>query len=176
MGVGEGSGVGSRLSEMRGLRQDRLQAARSPVPKFRQAGGRDHRAPECRRMLMTMRAQRSRAPLLLDVAASGRGAPSGDDKATNGGRRPHGAVTPVIKAILTDQGFANTFGAADLWRPRLHRRDGMEQFVRDARIAMIYEAPTASRRSTWSAGSCPRTRVARCRRSSMRSSLYQGSC
>ena len=50
-------------------------------------------------------------------------------------------MTPVIKGVLTDMGFANAVaGAAGVRRPRLHRRDtGMEQFVRDARIAMIYE-------------------------------------
>jgi acyl-CoA dehydrogenase len=45
----------------------------------------------------------------------------------------------VLKGVLTDQGFDNAVGPADVRRPRLYRPNGMEQFVRDARIAMIYE-------------------------------------
>ena len=46
----------------------------------------------------------------------------------------------MVKALFTDLGFeiAN-LARADLWRPRLHPRHGMEQYVRDARITMIYE-------------------------------------
>ncbi|MBI1779080.1 MAG: acyl-CoA dehydrogenase C-terminal domain-containing protein [Proteobacteria bacterium] len=49
-------------------------------------------------------------------------------------------MTPVIKAYFTDQGFASTvFGQQVLGGHGYIREWGMEQYVRDARIAQIYE-------------------------------------
>jgi hypothetical protein len=49
-------------------------------------------------------------------------------------------MTPVIKGVLTDRGFANTVLAQQLFGGHGYIvENGMEQFVRDARIAMIYE-------------------------------------
>src|SRR2546430_5256766 len=46
----------------------------------------------------------------------------------------------VIKAILTDQGFANAVLAQQVYGGHGYIAEhGMEQFVRDARITMIYE-------------------------------------
>jgi hypothetical protein len=46
----------------------------------------------------------------------------------------------VIKGVLTDQGFANTVTAQQVFGGHGYIAEhGMEQFVRDARIAMIYE-------------------------------------
>jgi len=46
----------------------------------------------------------------------------------------------VIKGVLTDQGFANTVMAQQVFGGHGYIAEhGMEQFVRDARIAMIYE-------------------------------------
>jgi hypothetical protein len=46
----------------------------------------------------------------------------------------------VIKGVLTDQGFANTVLAQQIFGGHGYIAEhGMEQFVRDARIAMIYE-------------------------------------
>ena len=65
---------------------------------------------------------------------------SGDDKERQAADDHMGLLTPVVKGVLTDKGFDNAVhGAADVRRPRLHRRARHEQFVRDARIAMIYE-------------------------------------
>ncbi len=51
-----------------------------------------------------------------------------------------GLLTPVIKSILTDQGFANTVMAQQIYGGHGYIAEhGMEQFVRDGRIAMIYE-------------------------------------
>ena len=51
-----------------------------------------------------------------------------------------GLLTPVIKGVLTDIGFANTVMAQQVFGGHGYIAEhGMEQFVRDARIAMIYE-------------------------------------
>ena len=51
-----------------------------------------------------------------------------------------GLMTPVIKGVLTDTGFANAVMAQQVFGGHGYiRESGMEQFVRDARIAMIYE-------------------------------------
>jgi hypothetical protein len=51
-----------------------------------------------------------------------------------------GLLTPVIKGVLTDTGFANTVMAQQVYGGHGYIAEhGMEQFVRDARIAMIYE-------------------------------------
>ena len=51
-----------------------------------------------------------------------------------------GLMTPVIKGVLTDQGFANTVSAQQIFGGHGYIAEhGMEQFVRDARIAMLYE-------------------------------------
>jgi alkylation response protein AidB-like acyl-CoA dehydrogenase len=49
-------------------------------------------------------------------------------------------MTPVIKGFLTDQGFACTTGAQQVYGGHGYIEEwGMSQFARDARIAMIYE-------------------------------------
>src|SRR5262249_23694720 len=51
-----------------------------------------------------------------------------------------GLITPVLKGVLTDRGFDNTVKAQQILGGHGYIEDwGMEQFVRDARIAMIYE-------------------------------------
>jgi hypothetical protein len=51
-----------------------------------------------------------------------------------------GLLTPVIKGVLTDKGFENTVLAQQVFGGHGYIAEhGMEQFVRDARIAMIYE-------------------------------------
>jgi hypothetical protein len=51
-----------------------------------------------------------------------------------------GLLTPVVKGVLTDMGFANTVLAQQVFGGHGYiAENGMEQFVRDARIAMIYE-------------------------------------
>jgi 3-(methylsulfanyl)propanoyl-CoA dehydrogenase len=49
-------------------------------------------------------------------------------------------MTPVLKGVLTDTGFANAVQAQQVFGGHGYIAEhGMEQFVRDARIAMLYE-------------------------------------
>ena len=49
-------------------------------------------------------------------------------------------LTPVIKGYLTDRGFETAINAQQVFGGHGYIREwGMEQFVRDARIAQIYE-------------------------------------
>ncbi len=49
-------------------------------------------------------------------------------------------LTPVIKGFLTDKGFETAVSAQQVWGGHGYIEDqGMSQFVRDARITMIYE-------------------------------------
>jgi len=51
-----------------------------------------------------------------------------------------GLLTPVVKGVLTDRGFDNVVAAQQVFGGMGYISEtGMEQFVRDARIAMIYE-------------------------------------
>ena len=51
-----------------------------------------------------------------------------------------GLLTPVLKGVLTDRGFDNCVRAQQVFGGHGYIVEwGMEQFVRDARIAMIYE-------------------------------------
>ncbi|HNS86357.1 MAG TPA: acyl-CoA dehydrogenase family protein, partial [Parvularculaceae bacterium] len=51
-----------------------------------------------------------------------------------------GLMTPVLKGYLTDKGYAHATNAQQVLGGHGYIREwGMEQFVRDARIAMIYE-------------------------------------
>jgi hypothetical protein len=51
-----------------------------------------------------------------------------------------GLMTPILKGVLTDVGFSNAVLAQQMFGGHGYIAEhGMEQFVRDARIAMIYE-------------------------------------
>jgi alkylation response protein AidB-like acyl-CoA dehydrogenase len=51
-----------------------------------------------------------------------------------------GLLTPVVKGVLTDTGFANTVNAQQMFGGHGYISEtGVEQFVRDARIPMLYE-------------------------------------
>ena len=51
-----------------------------------------------------------------------------------------GLLTPVLKGVFTDIGFANAVKAQQVLGGHGYVAEwGLEQFVRDARIAMIYE-------------------------------------
>jgi 3-(methylsulfanyl)propanoyl-CoA dehydrogenase len=98
--------------------------------------------PDVRRMLMTMRAfNESARALVLWTALQGDVAHrSPDEKTRQAGEDHMGLLTPVIKGMLTEQGFANTVLAQQVYGGHGYIAEhGMEQFVRDARIAMIYE-------------------------------------
>jgi acyl-CoA dehydrogenase len=98
--------------------------------------------PDVRRMLMTMRAfnEAARALVLWTALKSDVAHRSGDTKERQAADDHMGLMTPVIKGVLTDQGFANTVMAQQVFGGHGYIAEaGMEQFVRDARIAMIYE-------------------------------------
>jgi len=98
--------------------------------------------PDVRRMLMTIRAfnEAARALVLWTALKSDVAHRSGDAKERQTADDHMGLMTPVIKGVLTDQGFANTVVAQQVFGGHGYIAEhGMEQFVRDARIAMIYE-------------------------------------
>ncbi len=65
---------------------------------------------------------------------------SGDAKERQAADDHMGLMTPVLKGVLTDIGFANAVSAQQMFGGHGYIAEhGMEQFVRDARIAMIYE-------------------------------------
>jgi len=98
--------------------------------------------PDVRRMLMTIRAfnEAARALVLWTALKSDVAHRSGDAKERQAADDHMSLMTPVIKGVLTDQGFANTVLAQQMFGGHGYiAENGMEQFVRDARIAMIYE-------------------------------------
>ena len=98
--------------------------------------------PDVRRMLMEMRAfnQAARALILwgaLQVDLSRRAQSEEERLAADD---LVSLITPVIKGYLTDRGFEGTVQAQQIFGGHGYIREhGMEQFVRDARIAQIYE-------------------------------------
>jgi len=98
--------------------------------------------PDIRRILMSIRAFNEAARALVvwtslknDVAHR-----SADEKERQAAEDHMGLLTPVIKGVLTDTGFANAVAAQQVFGGHGYIAEhGMEQFVRDARIAMIYE-------------------------------------
>jgi alkylation response protein AidB-like acyl-CoA dehydrogenase len=98
--------------------------------------------PDVRRMLMEMKAfnEASRALVLwgaLQVDISRRAQTEEEREAASD---LLGLLTPVIKGYMTDQGFKVAVDAQQIHGGHGYIREwGMEQFVRDARIAQIYE-------------------------------------
>ena len=98
--------------------------------------------PDVRRTLMTIRAfnEAARALVMWIALNNDINHRSGDAKAKQVSDDLMGLMTPVIKGVLTDTGFANTVMAQQIYGGHGYiAEQGMEQFVRDARIAMIYE-------------------------------------
>ena len=98
--------------------------------------------PDVRRMLLEIRAFNEAArALLVSVALTqdeARHAP--DAKARQAADDRLGLITPVLKGVFTDYGFINAVKAQQVLGGHGYIAEwGMEQFVRDARIAMIYE-------------------------------------
>ena len=136
--------VRGRLPERRRLRQG---TPRRPRPDRRQVQGQarrpDHRASgRAPHADDHARVQRSgtRAGAVDRASSSDVAHRSGDAKERQAADDHMGLMTPVIKGVLTDQGFANTVMAQQMFGGHGYIAEhGMEQFVRDARIAMIYE-------------------------------------
>ena len=98
--------------------------------------------PDVRRMLLEVRSFNEAArALMVSVALSedeALGSP--DPKARQAAEDRIGLLTPVLKGVFTDVGFANAVKAQQVLGGHGYIAEwGMEQFVRDARIAMIYE-------------------------------------
>lgn len=98
--------------------------------------------PDVRRTLMTIRAFNEAARgLVLWTALNGDIAKRSDnEKECEEAEDFLALITPVLKGFLTDKGFENAVNAQQIFGGHGYIREiGMEQFVRDARIAMIYE-------------------------------------
>ena len=98
--------------------------------------------PDVRRSLMTMRAfnEGGRALVLWTAIKSDVAHRSGDDKEVQEADDLLSLMTPIIKGVLTDKGFDHAVMAQQLFGGHGYIEEhGMSQFVRDARIAMIYE-------------------------------------
>ncbi len=98
--------------------------------------------PDVRRTLMQIRAfnEAARALVLWTALKGDVAHRSDDEKDRKAADDLMGLMTPVIKGVLTDKGFENAVGAQQMYGGHGYIGEwGMEQFVRDARIAMIYE-------------------------------------
>ena len=98
--------------------------------------------PDVRRMLMESRAwnEAGRALVLWGALQVDLMRRSQDEAERQNADDLLGLITPVIKGYLTDKGFqAAVYGQQVLGGHGYIREHGMEQFVRDARIAQIYE-------------------------------------
>jgi 3-(methylsulfanyl)propanoyl-CoA dehydrogenase len=98
--------------------------------------------PDVRRTLMSIRAfnEAARALVMWTALKSDVAHRSEDEKERKNADDHMGLLTPVIKGVLTDGGFANAVMAQQIFGGHGYVAEhGMEQFVRDARIAQIYE-------------------------------------
>jgi hypothetical protein len=98
--------------------------------------------PDVRRILMSVRAFNEAArAMVLWIALKGDMAHKSEDAADRrAADDAMGLLTPVLKGVLTDKGFENAVAAQQVFGGHGYIAEhGMEQFVRDARIAMIYE-------------------------------------
>ncbi len=98
--------------------------------------------PDVRRTLMSIKAfnEAARAFVLWNALKSDIAHRSGDEAERQAADDQLGLMTPVLKGVLTDVGFDNAVKAQQMFGGHGYIAEwGMEQFVRDARIAMIYE-------------------------------------
>jgi len=98
--------------------------------------------PDVRRTLLTIRAfnEAARALVLWTALKGDIAHRSQDEKERQSADDFMGLLTPVVKGVCTDTGFANTVMAQQIFGGHGYIAEhGMEQFVRDARIAQIYE-------------------------------------
>jgi alkylation response protein AidB-like acyl-CoA dehydrogenase len=98
--------------------------------------------PDVRRNLMVIKAfnEAARALVLWTALQSDIAHRSQDDKERQLADDHMGLMTPVLKGVLTDFGFDNAVKAQQVYGGHGYIAEhGMEQFVRDARIAQIYE-------------------------------------
>jgi len=102
--------------------------------------------PDVRRNLLAIRSfnEAARALVLWTALKSDVAHRSGDAAEKQAADDLLGLLTPVLKGVLTDIGFENAVRAQQMFGGHGYIAEtGMEQFVRDARIAMIYEGANA---------------------------------
>jgi acyl-CoA dehydrogenase len=98
--------------------------------------------PDVRRTLLSIRAfnEAARAMVVWTSLKSDVAHRSQDPKDRQQADDHMGLMTPVMKGYMTDRGFANAVEAQQMFGGHGYIAEhGMEQFVRDARIAMLYE-------------------------------------
>src|ERR1700754_1487866 len=98
--------------------------------------------PDVRRTLLTIRAfnEAARAMVVWTALKSDVAHRSDNAKDREAADDHMGLMTPILKGVLTDVGFSNAVLAQQMFGGHGYIAEwGMEQFVRDARIAMIYE-------------------------------------
>ena len=98
--------------------------------------------PDIRRSLLTIRAynEAGRAFLLWTALQSDIAHRSTDEAARQAADDLLGLVTPIVKGVLTDKGFDHAVAAQQVYGGHGYIEEwGMSQYVRDARITMIYE-------------------------------------
>lgn len=98
--------------------------------------------PDVRRALMTIRSfnEAGRAFLLWTALKSDIAHRATDEKERQTADDILGLVTPILKGVMTDKGFDHAVMAQQVFGGHGYiEEQGMSQYVRDARIAMIYE-------------------------------------
>jgi alkylation response protein AidB-like acyl-CoA dehydrogenase len=98
--------------------------------------------PDIRRTLLTIRAfnEAARALVIWTALQSDIAHRSSDEAERRTADDYMGLMTPLVKGVLTDLGFDNAVKAQQMFGGHGYIEEwGMSQFVRDARIAMIYE-------------------------------------
>ncbi len=98
--------------------------------------------PDVRRTLMTIRAfnEAGRAFLLWTALKSDIAHRSEDAAERQNADDLLGLATPILKGVMTDKGFDHAVMAQQVFGGHGYIEEhGMSQYVRDARIAMIYE-------------------------------------
>ncbi|MFI5011967.1 MAG: acyl-CoA dehydrogenase C-terminal domain-containing protein [Hyphomicrobiales bacterium] len=98
--------------------------------------------PDVRRVLMSIRAFNEAArAFVLWTALKADVSHRTDNAADRQAAEDHlGLMTPIVKGVLTDLGFDNAVKAQQMFGGHGYIAEtGVEQFVRDARIAMLYE-------------------------------------
>lgn len=98
--------------------------------------------PDIRRALLTIKAftEAGRAFTLWTALKSDIAHRSGDAAEKQAADDILGLMTPILKGVLTDKGFDHAVMAQQVFGGHGYIEEhGMSQYVRDARIAMIYE-------------------------------------
>ncbi len=98
--------------------------------------------PDVRKMLLTARAYAEGARMLqaYTVLQADKSIASDDEDEKKDAEAELALLTPIIKAFITDNGWIATSHCMQVYGGHGYIHEwGMEQFVRDARINMIYE-------------------------------------